>query len=286
LIDNIIIRNCTIASDYEECILLAGFSGNAGNIGKIYVENCSLTKNHNRSGHVIKSEIGYKELNISNSTLVYNSTGSGAFYDETDSATSGKLVFNNVTLNDKSSASRGLIITRQSLEDLIVDNVSIISTNTVQALVIRADVHNAYINNFNCDTAQYLVRVYSTASVSNLRIDNCYTRNSECLLQIGGQVTNLALNNIITNNTTYVISVGADQTGLIITANNINSSSFRTLDVGGHTTNIRLRGYIVTNFNPSSASAGDFFIYSSSTSSTATLVPKVYSNSDWRSITL
>lgn len=285
LIDNITIKNCNIASDYEECLLIGSVNGGAGNIGRIYVDNCVFTKNHTRTGYIISSEVGYKKLSITNTKLVYNTESTGGFYNETAGSTAEQFVLDNVETIDNSTSERGYFIFRHTGQNINMNNVVSKAAHYFQFAFIRGTIGIANFDNITCDGARYVIRVGNDGTANTINVTNMYCKGAESTIQIGNNVAHLNIDSLTTETTTFPISIGSDQTGLVITANNINSSGLRTLDVGAHTANIRLKGYIITNFTPSSGRAGDTFIYTTGTQSNSPCTYKLYTNGAWADIT-
>ena len=280
LIDNITIKNCHISSDYEECLIMTSLSSGSGNIGRVYIDNCVFTKNHNRTGRVIYCEIGYKELTITNSKLIYNSTATGSLYDEIGGGSDGKVTLTNNEYIDNSGSERAYLAFRNSVNELNINNSYLTSSNDYQFLNIRGNVKLINLSNIYAYHPHYLFRIINTGNVESMNIENVNVSTATNVVEISGQLGNLNINNLITASVTVPISVSADQTGLIFTGNNI-SGSVRTIDVSTHTNNIRLKGSIVTNFTPSVGSVGDYFFYSTGTTSTASCVYKLYSGGSW-----
>lgn len=296
LIDKITIRNCNVKSDHDEVMRINGTAD--ANIGDITIENCTFTKNHDRGADIIRNTVGHNKLSIRNSTLIYNSAGTGGFIveknaeDAEDDLTFARntTIVDGVTFIDNYPGEHGRCGFHGTKERLtFINNVCKTDSNPYTFIGVHCTISDTlYLGNNVIKNARYVVRLNDGSSVESVIIDGLYCDGAERILVCGGQVNYVTLSNIQAKNLIdEPIIVGVDQASeTLISGNSINTNKVRTIFAGSHTANIRLNGDIVSNFEPLVGSLGDRYIYSTGTSASSSGTPKIYSNGAWKSFTI
>ena len=294
-IDNIVIRNCVMGCDHDECVYIYKTEDHTtGKLGKITIENCEFTKNHNRNSNIINIGHDFETINIKNCKLIYHGSGTGSFISQETGLTScGNLIIENVEMyGDQSSDSVSTIRCVSNTDNVIIKNVNITIPSTYRKPVVAFQTgtfKNILIENSNINSSQYFIRASSSAVVENLIVNNI-TENSgaNAFIEINSQCRNIFVSNCKTTSTSG-IEITVAQTGTTtISANNYTCEGhIRNLNVGANTANIRVIDGIISNFEPVVAQVGDKIIYTTSSNySTGTCTPKIYSNSGWLSYTI
>lgn len=294
-IDKIRIHDCDISTDYQECVYMSYLEGyDTGILGDITIENCCFTKNHNRATSIINAEKTYKSLTIKNCKFIYKGSGAGSMISEkTYAGTCKNLTIENVEMiGEQTSNDAGTILLKNGKDNIVMRNVQITIPADYRKGIITVDgslYKNITIDNCNINSGYYFIRVRSSATVNNLKVNNINEDSgADAFIEINAQCKNIMVNNC-TSTATNAIEITEDQTATTtISANNFTSiGHIRSLNVGSHTANIRILNGIITNFEPLIAQVGDRFIYTTSSNySTGTCTPKIYSNSGWRSFTI
>lgn len=286
-IDDILIKNCVIASDHDECVLIFRHTANTSNIGNIIIENCTFYKNHSRYASVITASTPFESLTVRNCTLKYLG-GNGAFYTQENDNSYGRVIFDNVKFVDESNTERGFLMFGGTTDNVTVNNIKFAQNTPYTLISLRGTCENVNINEVDLKGQRYLVSVISSATVNKINISNVSGTaivseepQTNSIVNISGLVAYLNIVNAIVL-ATYAIYITKTQTLLTITGNNINFAGTKMLNAAGHTTKIRLNGQVLTDFYPDTdiANVGDTFIYKLNSDATM----RIFTGGSWVSL--